>query len=196
MKTKNWIRLVLVGTAILAMSGCNGGELTRSAAPVELLMTVTSQPIQQFDLAVPNDTTCQGNIVQYTITSRVKNPSPTAGAQFTDVHLTSYQVVYTRTDGGTQVPPIYVRTMDMLVAPGGSPSAVTFHITDFHTIFDQAPFVALQPINGGVDPETRKPRVKFNITLTVFGQTLGGDKVSASSTFPLDFCYNCGGCQS
>src|SRR4029077_16702522 len=30
--------------------------------------------------------------------------------------------------------------------------------------------------------------------LTVFGQTLAGERVQGSATFPVNFCFNCGGC--
>jgi hypothetical protein len=58
----------------------------------------------------------------------------------------------------------------------------------------QAPFAALQPVNGGRDPETGKAFVKLEIILTIFGQTLAGERVSGTTRIPLDFCFACNGC--
>ena len=60
--------------------------------------------------------------------------------------------------------------------------------------FNLAPFAALQPQNGGKDPETGFGFVKMDIILTVFGETLAGERVQGSARFPVNFCFNCGGC--
>jgi len=36
--------------------------------------------------------------------------------------------------------------------------------------------------------------VKMDIILTVYGETLAGERVQGSATFPVNFCFNCGGC--
>ena len=192
-KTRSIAAITTVGViAILLVSiGCNN-DINRQTAPVELLMNTTSQPIQIFDIAQATSTACQQTVVNTQIQSRVKNAA-TTNTSFLDVRLTRYRVTYTRTDGGKQVPAPVDRSMDLLIAPGGTSTSQLFHLGDFG-IFDQAPFAALQPQNGGKDPDTGLPVVKTNVTLTVFGQTLAGDNVSASTTFPLDFCFNCGGC--
>ena len=58
----------------------------------------------------------------------------------------------------------------------------------------QAPFVALLPQNGGRDPDTQRPIVKMDVIMEFFGETLGGSNVYDATRFPLDFCYDCGGC--
>jgi hypothetical protein len=57
-----------------------------------------------------------------------------------------------------------------------------------------APFAALLPQNGGRDPVTGRPFVKLDVIVEIFGETLGGDRVYDATRFPLDFCYDCGGC--
>lgn len=186
------VLLIAVASAIL-IGGCNG-ELSQNSAPVDLVISTTAQPIQRFDLAGGTGCGLGATIVQVQIQSIVKNPAGTNTA-FLDVRLKHYHVSYTRTDGGTQVPLPYDRTMDFLITAGTPSSDVIFHITDFQQIFSQAPFAALLPQNGGRDPQTGSNVVKMNITLTIFGETLAGDNVAASTSFPLDVCYNCGGCQ-
>jgi len=58
----------------------------------------------------------------------------------------------------------------------------------------QAPFAALTPSGGGRDPETGKTVVTMDVILTIFGDTLAGERVSGSTRLTLDFCYSCGGC--
>jgi len=178
------------GLIVLALAGlgCNS-DVTRSSAPVELLMHTVDQPIQTYVISQATTTACQQNVSNFQIENRIKNAA-TTNIQFLDVKLTRYQVTWTRTDGGKQVPAPVDRSMDLLIAAGGSSSTAVFHLGELG-IFQQSPFVALLPQNGGKDPDTGLKVLKFNVTTTVFGQTLAGDNVSASSTIPLQVCYDC-----
>jgi hypothetical protein len=192
MKTKNWIRVGLVGTAIVALVGCNGNDLTRSASPVALIAS-TTQTLHTIDL-VTGATGCNQSIGTINLQAVIKNPaSGSTNSTFEQVRVTSYQVSYVRTDGGKQVPASFVMSMDVLLTPGGSPSATSFvaFTTDAVT---QAPFAALLPSNGGRDPDTGRATVSMDLIVTIFGETLAGDKVSAQTRSPLTFCFNCGGC--
>ena len=42
--------------------------------------------------------------------------------------------------------------------------------------------------------ETGRPIVGLDVVVEVFGETLAGERVSGSTRFPLDFCFDCGGC--
>ncbi len=191
MKTKNWIRLALIGTAVLAMAGCNGNDLTRSASPVALIAS-TSQTLHTLDLT--GGTGCDQSIGTILMQAVIKNPSSgTTNTTFEQVRVTSYQVSYVRTDGGKQVPAPFVMTMDVLLTPGGASSSTTFLAFQSDAL-TQAPFAALLPSNGGRDPDTGKASVSMDLTITIFGETLAGDKMSAQAKVPLTFCYNCGGC--
>lgn len=190
-----WIRAALLASLVIAIGGCSN-EISKSASPVQLVLNTVSQPIARFDI-MPNAANCtDGTIVTFTIENRIKNPSsPTSNSSLLDVHLSRYHVHYVRTDGGKLVPADYDRALDQIVGAGTTSSTVVFHITDFHDIFSFAPFAALLPQNGGKDPDTGSSVVKMNIVVTVIGETLAGDNVSSTLTVPVDFCYNCGGCQ-
>jgi hypothetical protein len=175
----------------LIVVGCNS-DISRSSSPVELLIHTISQPIQKFDIAASTSTACQQNVSNVEIENRIKNPA-TSNTTFLDVHLTRYRVTWARTDGGKQVPAPVDQAMDLLVAAGGTSDTAVFHLGQLN-IFDQAPFAALLPQNGGKDPDTGSNVLHFNVTTTIFGQTLAGDNVSASSTIPLQVCFNCGDC--
>ncbi len=191
MKTKNWIRFGLIAVAILAMAGCNGNDLTRSASPVALIIS-TTQNLHTLDLTgTPN---CNQSIGTVNMQAVIKNPaSGSTNTTFEQLRVTSYQVSYVRTDGGKQVPAPFVVSMDVLLTPGGAITPATFLAFQTNAL-TQAPFVALLPANGGRDPDTGMSTVSMDLVLTLFGETLAGDKVTASTRVPLTFCYNCGGC--
>lgn len=199
MKTKNWIRF---GLAVLVLTiGCSGNDLTKSASPVALIVSNT-QILQHVDIT--GGTNCEkdlGTILMQAIAknatgstgSTVPPVGPTPNTTFNQVRVFRYQVSYARTDGGKLVPAPYVRSMDTLLTVGGSASGSKF-ILMAPDGFLQAPFAALFPNNGGRDPDTGKAFVQMDIIVEIFGQTLAGENVSGSTRFPVDFCYNCGGC--
>lgn len=189
MKTKNWIRFGLIGLAIAALAGCNGSDLTKSASPVALIAS-TSQTLHEIDLA--GGTNCNQNVGTINLQAIIKNPaSGTTNTQFEQVRVTGYQVSYVRTDGGKQVPAPFFMSMDILLTPGGAANSTNF--VGFQTdALLQAPFASL--LANGRDAETGKPSMSMDVVFTIFGETLAGDKVSATTRSPLTFCYNCGGC--
>jgi hypothetical protein len=113
---------------------------------------------------------------------------------FNDVKLDRYQVTYQRTDGGKLTPPSFVRSTAQVLTAGGAPESLSDFIVFETNAFNLAPFAALLPQNGGRDPETGLGFVKMDIILTVFGETLAGERVQGSARFPVNFCFNCGGC--
>jgi len=193
-KTRSIAAVSTIGLiALLGLSIACNNDINKSSAPVELLMHTTTQAIQTFDLNATTSTACTQNVSEFQIENRVKNPA-TTNTSFLDVRLTRYRVVWTRTDGGKQVPATVDRAMDLLIPAGGTSSSALFHLADLGAL-NQAPFPALRPENGGKDPDTGLTVVKFNITTTIFGQTLAGDSVAASATIPFQACFNCGDCQ-
>lgn len=188
------IRAALLVALVIAAAGCSN-EISKSSTPVELVASLATQPISRYDFA-PNAKGCAGNIFTFTIQNRLKNPaSPTSSSTFLDVHLTRYHVHFVRTDGGKLVPADYDRSLDQIISTGATSSTIIVHLLDFGDAFNLAPFAALLPQNGGRDPDTGSSVVKMNMVITFIGQTLAGDNVSTTLTVPVDFCYNCGGCQ-
>lgn len=179
--------------AVLALAaivtGCSG-ELADSSAPVELVVTNT-QNLQILDLSPNDDPECDQDVGTINLLVLPKRDGVTGNA--TQVRVTRYRVSYTRTDGGRTVPAAFVRTMDTLVSVGSSANVSQFLVVEPDAL-SQAPFAALLPQNGGRDPDTGRPFVKLDVTMEFFGETLGGDRVYDSTRFPLDFCFDCGGC--
>jgi len=186
--TKKLIALAACALAA-AVIGCSN-ELTSNSAPVELVVTNT-QNVQQLDLAANDDPDCDESVG--TINMQVVPKSSSVGGTFNSVRITRYRVSYQRTDGGRLVPAPFVRSVDTLIASGASGSLTEFVILESDAV-NQAPFAALLPQNGGRDPDTGRPLVKMDVIVEIFGETLGGENVYDATRFPLDFCFNCGGC--
>lgn len=189
--SRKWISAIL--TAVLAVSSLScGNEFTRSASPVELVVTNT-QNIHRIDLA--NDAEgCNVSVGTINIRAILKAPDLNVDQRFNDVRITRYRVSYVRTDGGTSVPAQFVRTIDILVTANGSDSGLGAFTILTSDAINQAPFAALLPQNGGRDPETGRSTIRMDVIVEIFGETLAGANVAGRTRFPLDFCFNCGGC--
>ncbi len=184
--------LMLVAVALLATSmlSCSG-ELTDDSSPVTLVVTNT-QTLRVIDIGPNDDVDCDQNVG--TINMQVIPKNTNATGNLLQVRVNRYRVSYQRTDGGTQVPAPFVRSIDSLIGVGATGALSNFTILEADAL-NQAPFAALQPQNGGRDPQTGRPVVKLEVIVELFGETLGGDNVYDATRFPLDFCYDCGGCQ-
>ena len=183
---------VAVLALVTAVFGCSG-ELTDSAAPVELVVTNT-QNLQILDLdptVAAEDEDCQENIG--TINLQVFPKRSDVSGNAAQVRVTRYRVSYQRTDGGRLVPASFVRSMDTLIGVGQDADVEQFLVIEPDAIV-QAPFVSLLPQNGGRDPDTGRPIIKMDVIMEFFGETLGGSNVYDATRFPLDFCYGTCGC--
>jgi hypothetical protein len=181
-----WAALAM---AAAVFAGCSS-ELTDNSAPVELVVTNT-QTLTQLDIAPNDDPECDASVGTINLQVIPKNASVTS--DFTQVRVTRYRVSYQRTDGGRQVPAPFVRSIDTLVGVGAIGALTNFVILEGSAV-NQAPFAALLPQNGGRDPDTGQRTVKMDVIVEIFGETLGGDNVYDATRFPLNFCYDCGGC--
>jgi hypothetical protein len=188
MKTNLTAALLLLLLAT-ALAGCNG-ELADNDAPVELVAT-NSQNLNIIDLS-SGAFGCTQSVGTISLRVLPKRAGDFSGPA-TRVRVTRYRVSYTRTDGGRLVPAPFVRSMDTFISVNGNESLSDFLVVEPDAV-SQAPFAALLPQNGGRDPDTGRPIIKLNVTIELFGETLGGEKVYDSTQFGLDFCYDCGGC--
>ncbi|HJQ36850.1 MAG TPA: hypothetical protein VKB93_06910 [Thermoanaerobaculia bacterium] len=181
--------LIVAAALAAALSGCSG-ELANNSSPVELVVTNT-QTISRIDLA--GGAGCTGTVGAINMTVIPKNGS--AIGDFLQVRVTRYRVSYQRTDGGSQVPQSFVRATDQLLSVGSSASPLSNLVVLETDAINQSPFAALLPQNGGRDPVTGRPVVQMDVIVEIFGETLSGDRVYDATRFPLDFCYQCNGCQ-
>lgn len=193
--TRIWMRVALMAVAAIAAFSCSN-EFARSSSPVELIVTNT-QKFSLIDLAgngSSGNTNCNQDLGTIAVEARLKTIGGTTDQRFNDVRITRYRVSYVRTDGGTQVPAPFVRSIDMLVTAGGGSANLSKFLILTGDALTQAPFAALLPNNGGRDPETGRRVVRMDVIVELFGQTLSGTNVSGATRFPIDFCFSCGGC--
>jgi hypothetical protein len=194
MRLKNIAMIVAIALPSVAILSCK--SVAQESAPVELVVAGT-QTINQIDLqgGASGCATSLGTVsLRILLLQNQNDPKHETNNNLNDVKLDRYQVTYLRTDGGKLVPPSFVRSSSQVITVTGGNQSLSDFIAFETNAFNQAPFVALQPQNGGKDPETGLGFVKMDIILTVFGQTLAGDRVQGSASFPINFCYNCGGC--
>lgn len=188
---KKWISIAAAALVAIAGLSCSS-ELSDSASPVELVVT-SSQNLFTIDLAgdPPGSTRCQENFGTINMQAFAKNGTVTG--DFTQVRVTRYRVSYQRTDGGTQVPAPFTRSIDTLITVGGGATGSNFLVFESASL-DLAPFAALRPNNGGRDPQTGRDRINMDVITEVFGRTLAGDNVYDQTRQPVTFCFSCGGC--
>jgi hypothetical protein len=194
MRLKNIAMIVAIALPSVAILSCK--SVAQESGPVELVVAGT-QTINQIDLqgGATGCATSLGTVsLRVLLLQNQNDPQHATNNNLNDVKLDRYQVTYLRTDGGKLVPPSFVRSSSQVITVTGGNQSLSDFIAFETNAFNQAPFVALQPQNGGKDPETGLGFVKMDIILTVFGQTLAGDRVQGSASFPINFCYNCGGC--
>lgn len=197
--TMNKIALAALSMLLMIVAGsCN--DINKQESPVSLVVSNT-QNLHRLDLAgdPAGSTNCQQSIGTVHLASVVVQaplaaPNPNvSGADLNQIKIDRYQVSYVRVDGGHLVPAPFVRSTSTVIAANGSSEGTTFVVFDPNAL-NQAPFAALLPQNGGVDPETGKPIITMDVILTFFGQTLAGERVSGNTRMTLDFCFSCGGC--
>lgn len=186
---------VVFGAAVFFALSCN--SVNRESSPVKLVVT-NDQALHQIDLS-PTATGCNQNIATVNLQSvllqdQINTNLPTDN-RFNDIKIDRYQIQYVRTDGGKAIPEPFVRAISGIIVAGGSSSLLTTFVAFQPDAVTQAPFASLLPVNGGHDPETGKNFVQMDIILTVFGQTLAGERVSGTTRIPLTFCFaTCNGC--
>ena len=194
MRMKQIAMIAAIALPSVAILSCN--SIARESAPVELVVSA-SQNLNQIDLQA-GAAGCAATLGTVEMSVRLlqnqNDPAHPTNNNFNDVKLDRYQVTYLRTDGGKLVPPSFVRSTSQVLSAGGAAQSLSDFLVFETNAFNLAPFAALQPQNGGRDPETGLNFVKMDIVLTVFGETLAGERVQGSTRFPVNFCFNCGGC--
>lgn len=175
----------LVRSAVLAVAlvGVSCSEANRDSSPVELVAN-SSQEVLLIDLANP-PAGGLGTILLRAI------PKGSVISDYMDVRLQSYRVTYRRTDGGSLVPASFVRSTSGIIPVGGAAQSLNDFLIVQSEALSQAPFAALLPQNGGRDPETGQSVIKMDAFVEIYGETLGGERVRATTIIPLWFCVGC-----
>ena len=181
-------KTILVGWAALAALAFAGGCTNKQGtteAPVFITVNIEQQP-GFVNVAVP----AAVQITTITLESHRKDPSSVDTQGFSDTQVNSYTVSYTRTDGGTVVPPMQTFGCGVLVPHDGTATLTNFPVM-YASMIQQAPFDQLLPFNGGIDRETGRQEIDLSYNITFFGTTVSGFRVqSETASGPLVFQYS------
>ena len=112
-----------------------------------------------------------------TVNSIVVRPGG-ATSQLMDVQLNTIEVTYSRADTGTRVPPALVYNIVGNVPAGGQVAFNNVVILSVEQI-ERPPLSDLLFENGAIDKETGSELIKMDISIRVFGQTIGGESVAS-----------------
>jgi len=181
-------KTILVGCAALAAitfaGGCTNKQGT-TEAPVFVTVNIEEQP-GFINVAVP----AAVQIQTMTLASHAKDPTTVDTQGFSDVQVNQYTVTYTRTDGGTVVPPMQTFGCGVLLPHDGTATLSNFPVM-YASQVQQAPFDQLLPFNGGIDRETGRAEIDLAFNITFFGTTASGLRVqSETASGPLLFQYS------
>jgi hypothetical protein len=180
-------KTILVGWAALAALAFAGGCTNKQGtteAPVFITVNIELQP-GFVNVAVP----AAVQIQTMTLESHEKDPTTVDTQGFSDTQVNSYTVSYTRTDGGTVVPPMQTFGCGVLVPHGGTATLTNFPVM-YASMIQQTPFDQLLPFNGGIDRETGRQEIDLAFNITFFGMTVSGKRVqSETASGPLLFQY-------
>jgi hypothetical protein len=100
-----------------------------------------------------------------------------------NVEMQSYEVTFTRADGGTRVPPPLVHKIFGVTPAGGTQTYDNLPIL-LGDQLENPPLEDLFLENGGFDKETDRTNVILNVRLRFFGRSIGGEPVD---TAPVQF---------
>ncbi len=173
MKTKVLIGVVLAGALALA-SGCTNKE-GQTEASVFITVSMDLQP-GFINVGVPAPVQIQ----TITLNSALKNPDANDPQGFANTQINSYTVTFTRTDGGTLVPPPQTFGAGVLLPSGGQATLTNFPVL-YASALQQSPFDQLLPFNGGIDRETGKDEIDTKFNITFFGNTVSGQRVQSQT---------------
>jgi hypothetical protein len=186
MKKKTLTALSLVAALAMA-SGCTNPQ-GETEAPVFITVSMDLQP------GFINVAAAQAvQIDTITLNSELKDPRASDPQGMADAQINSYRVTYTRTDGGTVVPPAQTFPCGVVVPSGGEATLNNFPVV-YESMIQQSPMDQLLPFNGGIDRETGRDEIDMAFNITFYGTTVSGKRVqSQTASGILIFQYTAAG---
>jgi hypothetical protein len=183
MKTVN--RMALLGA--LTLAGCTAGYVKDGNAPVQLIIASLSPNPMSSEVLLAG-TICP-DIATVAVANRAKNPSITVPQVPQAIIVNRYEVSYTRSDGRAQ------QGVDVPYSISGALTASVDAATNgtvnipIEVVRRQAklepPLIELRIPEGQNNGQALIVTMFAKITL--YGQTIAGQSVSASGTMQIDF---------
>lgn len=171
---KSTFRILLAAT-LVAVLGCDSRDRTDSGGVLILFGDLGGFPdsvsAAQLDA---NGGLAVGSIVLRSVLARPNDGS----SALMDIQLQSYEVTFSRGDGGTRVPPTLVRNYTGTLQAGGTLTANGVVVL-WDDQVNAPPISELFISNGGIDRETGRQTILLNYNLRFFGRTVSGRNVES-----------------
>lgn len=172
---------LLLLVLLVAVLGCSNSAAQTDSGGIIL-------SVSDFDgLPIAVSVSGSGGLVQIgqiDIQSIVRNPNGGSSDLMT-VEMRSYEVIFSRGDAGSSLPPPLTRGIFGSVPAGGT---ITYDNLPIMTT-DQLLNPPLSTLAAtGQDPDTGGPKIILNCRMRFFGRTLSGDAVETTPIlFTIDF---------
>ena len=178
-------KIALVFAFLLLSAGCDsrldrtdGGGVVLSVTDFDGLPTVVSVSDARADGAVL--------IESITITSIPRDIDGDT-SDLMNIEMQSYEVTFSRGDGGTRLPPPMVRHIFGVTTVGGNQVYENLPLM-LNDQINTVPISDLFVENGGFDKETDRTSIILNLSLRFFGRSIAGEAVdTAPVRFTIEF---------
>ena len=189
--------LWVVAAMLFTLSGCGAsGDIDNTENAVVLVLTSIVPSTDPFGDVLTSGGTILDDTVDVVFAAHLKAPVNDADPNLEaptlqDIILERYEVVYSRTDGGSQVPPGFERglTLRVRLTPHGTvilrESTYAGLVIAPSTTKAQPPVSLL--IEPGFEASTGYINIQVNAHITFFGKTVAGDQVTASAVVGINF---------
>lgn len=174
-------RIVALAAVALAFLGCESRtDKTDGGGVLLSISDFDGLPINiSTSLACDVAGQCLVQVEEIVLQNVPKNPNGIT-SDLMNVEIQSYEVVFTREDGGTRVPPPLVQSIFGVVPVGGTSTLNNYPVMRTDQ-FNNVPLRDL--IDFGFDRETGSTVVRLRLALRFFGRTLSGDPVESAPAY-------------
>jgi hypothetical protein len=189
--------LWVAAAMLFMMTGCNAtGEIDNTQNAVVLVLVSITPSTDPFGDVLTSGGMILDDTVDVVFSAHLKAPVTGADANtvaptLQDIILERYEVVYERTDGGSQTPAGFERGISLRVrmTPHGEvvlrESSISGLVIAPSTTKAQPPVSLL--IDPGFESTTGYINIQVNAHITFFGRTIAGDPVTATATVGINF---------
>lgn len=168
--------LPMVLVAALPFAGGCTNKQGETESPVYMTTNLVTGAAQPLTFNITPGAPLQ--LTSMVVESHAKNTTITDPNGFQTIELRSYVVHFTRLDGGTRVPADETFVVGGLIPLNGSITLANYPVIT-GAASQQSPFDQLLPFNGGIDQQTGLTTIHLGITVTFYGETVAGTRVSS-----------------
>ena len=189
--------LGIVAALLFTLPGCGAsGDIDNTENAVVLVLVSITPASDPFGDVLSNSGTILDDTVDVVFSAHLKAPvtnasSNTVAPTLQDIILERYEVTYSRTDGGSQVPAGFSRGISLRVrlTPHGE---VVLRESSYNGLVIVPSTTKAQPpvsllIDPGFESQTGYVNIQVNAHITFFGRTIAGDQVTASAIVGINF---------